>query len=186
MIDLFSIILSGGISWGMGKIFDSLVGCRCGNYQERRMVNVEYNQFQCHSCKRTLSEYVNATNHTVNSNHSVVAAAVYDTSWPEWSGTFRLNYKLDVINSAYQEVVVELVLSEYQGRTFYSYRTILTPNSPYTNWNNNWFSVDAKCFPQQDSPVAVDLNTYNVWGERLHRHRRLMEYSWGHKSIGGL
>lgn len=176
MIDLFSVVLTSGIGWGVGKLLDSVVSCRRGHSQQVNVTNVTYNGFSCRVCNQSLSEYVNATGHTVKRNRAVVAAGLYNIHWPDWRNTFEMYYSLDVVNSSYEEVVVELILSRFNGVEFCRYPVTLTPNYEYTYWHDNWIRIDGSSFPKEAGPIALELRTYNVWGDLLDQNRRVMNY----------
>lgn len=177
MIDLFSVVLSSAVSWGVRRLLDATVNCRrCGTAHYRDVENSNTNAFRCHRCNHRLAEYVNATEHTTNRNGAVVGAQIYGTHWPSWRNSFEMYYSLDVVNSAYQEVAVELLLSEFRGEVFHRYEFLRKPTADYTYWTDDWIRVPVSNFPHAAGTVAVDLNVYNVWGDHLDRHRRLMEY----------
>jgi hypothetical protein len=184
MVDLFSLVLSSGASWAIGRVLDSFVDCRCGDYERRGVANREYNQLLCYSCGRSLTQYVNATHHTVNTDGCVAAAAIYGLDWYPTPKFLQLYYNVDVINSAYQEVVVELVLSEFHGYRFSggSDRYVYTPVSNYQSWDGR-FHVDFNIFPKRRCIVAMDLVVYNAWGEALNWHRRLTDFNYHRKSL---
>lgn len=176
MIDLFSVVLEGAASWGIGKLLDASVGCRCGSSRHGGVDNIDYNKFRCSDCQRALNQYINATNHTVNRNGSVISAALSGMHWPAWRNNFKIYYDLDVINSKYEEVVVELELSEFRGYSFHKYEIIKKPTYEYTYWEDTWIRIDGSNFPKEDCNVAVDLKVYNTWGDLLDIKRKLMEY----------
>lgn len=180
MIDLFSVVLSSAVSWGVNRLLNSVVECyNCHSREYVDVDNIEYNDFSCGHCGHNLPEYINATDHTVNRNGSIVAAQVHGITWPAWRNTFQLDYRLDVVNSKYQEIAVELLLSEFRGGEFHRYEAIYTPSHEYTNWNNNWIRIAGSNFPDYPCTVAIDLNIYNVWGDLIDNKRRLMQYRSG-------
>lgn len=181
MVDLFSVALSSGVSsavsWGVKRFLDSLVDCRCGRSTRAEVVNIDYNKFHCSSCGRNLSEYINATDHTVNRNGTVAAAAVSNIHWPSWRDTFKLYYDLDTINSKYESVVVEIVLSEFRGYEFHRYDFIKKPTYEYCRWEDTWITIPRTRFPEERGIIAADLNVYNTWGDMLDTRRSLVEYN---------
>jgi hypothetical protein len=177
-IDLFSVVLSSAVSWGVNRLLDSALKCfRCGENQAAEPDNDAFNDFRCGSCRHSLHEYINATQHTVNRNKSVVAAKVHGTHWPAWREDFKIFYSLDVVNSPYQEIVVELLLSKFRGDQFDRFESIRKPTNEYSYWTDTWISIPRACFPEEECTVAVDLNVYNIWRELLDRNRDLMSYS---------
>jgi hypothetical protein len=179
VINLFSAILEGATSWGVGRLFDTITECRCGTRFPKEITNVEYNRFQCRDCGRSLNQYINSTSHTVNRNKSIVSVALYNVYWPKWRGTGKIYWNLDVINSAYDDVVVELALSEFRGSIFHIFECVRTPQYEYSYWEEDWIKMDAGNFPHHSCTVAVDLNVYNTWGDLLDNRRRLMEFTRG-------
>ena len=179
-VDLFSVILSSGVSWGVGRLLDSLIDChRCGSGRSVDVNNRSANSFRCYDCGHTLTEYVNATSNTVNRNRSVVAAKIHGTHWPSWQNNFKMYFSLDVVNSKYNEIVVEAVLSRFRGPVFHRYEFIRKPTYDYTYWTDTWFSIGAGNFPSEGGTVAVDINVYNTWGDLLDTDRRLLDYGGG-------
>ncbi len=177
MIDLFSIALEGAASWGIGRLLDAAVDCRCGKSTYGGVDNIDYNQFKCPDCQRALNQYVNATDHTVNRNGSIVSAAISGMHWPSWRNNFKLYYDLDVINSKYEEVVVELELSKFRGHVFERFESIQKPRHEYSYWEDTWIRIGGGSFPDESCNVAIDLKVYNTWGDLLDARRRLMEYT---------
>jgi hypothetical protein len=176
-MDLFSVILSSGISWSIHKLLDSFVECRCGSTQTEDVTNVDYNAFRCRDCGRNLNEYINATDHTINRNKSIVAAKLGHIHWPTWRDNFKIYYDFDVINSKYQEVVVELTLSEFRGSVFERYESIKKPRYELSTWSDSWINIPRNCFPIEACTFAADLKIYNVWGDLLDAERLLGDYS---------
>lgn len=178
-IDLFSVLLEGGLTWGIGRLLDAAVGCRCGRSTRREVTNVDYNRFRCPSCSRSLSQYTNATDHTINRNGSVIAAAVHGIHWPSFRGDWKFYYDLDVINSRNEAVVVEAELSEFRGSCFHSYEAVLKPRYEYSTWEDSWIRISEDNLPDFSCTIALDLNVYNTWGDLLDRKRKLLEYRSG-------
>ena len=177
MIDLSSIILSSVISWGVNRVLDSIVECpSCHHNYHKSISNTSYNDFTCPHNNYHNSQYVNATNYTVNKNLSVVAAKIYNHHGPNWKDTFRTKYKLDVINSKYNDVVVELMLSRFRGEKFYNSQDIFKVSSERQSWGDCWFTVPGSHFPFEKCTVAIDLRVYNLYGDLLDSSRKLMEY----------
>lgn len=68
-IDLFGMILSSGVSWGVGKALDVLLECsRCGERADARIGNAQLNSLGCRNCSHSVSQFTNACNLTVGQN----------------------------------------------------------------------------------------------------------------------
>lgn len=176
-MDLFSVILEGALSWGVHRILDSIVECNCGRGREKEITNVDYNMFRCQSCSRALNQYVNANDHTVNRNGTVIAAAVGGIHWPSWRSEFKFYYDLHVINSKNESIVVEAEFSEFHGSPFHKYEYIQRPSHQYSVWNDTWISIPSSRFPDEKGIINLDLKVYNTWGDLLDIKRKLLDWS---------
>lgn len=176
-VDLFSMILNAGVSWGVSRLLDTVVNCtRCGNPRVEDITNQVVNSEYCSNCGNSLGQYVNASQHTVNRNRSVIGAHISNLHWPSWRNTFQLYYDLDVINSKYESVVVKLQLSRFNGSIFHEFESTLKPTYESTRWTDTWIKIPGSNFPEEPGVVAVDLTVYNLWGDYLCNTRELMEY----------
>lgn len=179
-VDLFSMILSPVISWGVNRLLDTVVNCSyCGHETVQDISNYAINDQYCSNCNNQLDQYVNASHHTVNRNKSVVGAYVSNLHWPGWKNKFKLYYDLDVINSKYEPVVVKLILSKFNGPIFHEYEFIKRPTFEITRWTNSWIEIPGSNFPEEPQIIAVDIEVYNTWGDFLCEKRDLMEYGMG-------
>lgn len=176
-VDLFSMVLNAGISWGVSRLLDTVVNCtRCGNPRIEDITNQVVNSEYCSNCGNSLAQYVNASQHTVNRNLSVVGAHVSNLHWPGWRDSFQLYYDLDVVNSKYESVVVKLQLSRFNGGVFHEFDSTLKPAYESTRWTDTWIKIPRSNFPEEPGVIAVDLTVYNLWGDYLSNTRELMEY----------
>ena len=181
-VDLFSMVLNAGISWGVSRLLDTVVNCtRCGTPRVSDITNQVVNTEYCSNCGNNLGQYVNASQHTINRNRSVVGAHISSLRWPSWHGTFQLYYDLDVVNSQYESVVVKLQLSQFSGGIFHEFESTLKPTYESTRWTDMWIKIPGSNFPDESGVVAVDLTVYNLWGDYLCNTRELMDFK---KNVG--
>lgn len=176
-VEPFSLIAGSAISWAVGKILDATLNCFCGASRPTTVTNTAFNAHSCQRCNRALDQFTNATIHTVNRNRSIAAAHVSNVRWPAWRDTFRVGFDLDVVNSRYEDVVVELVLSQFRGSEFAHNTLRFHPEADRYWWREPWFSVDRRSFPVGQYIFAIDLRTYNLWGDLLHNVRCLGDVS---------
>ena len=72
MIDLFSMILNGAVSWGVGRILETLVTCdACGQQDPCRIGNVQSNHIDCRNCHQEVIQFTNACDYTVGPNQEI-------------------------------------------------------------------------------------------------------------------
>jgi len=175
-VDLFSMILSAGVTWGVSRLLDTLVRCgQCSSRSTEAISNYSFNNEHCPKCTNSLSQYVNATQYTVNKNRSIVAAHISNIWWPRPHNDIHINFDLNVINSRYEQVVVKLLLSEFRGRVFHADETIYKPRYEATIWKETGIKVPGSVFPEKPCTIALDFEVYNLWGDLLTKKRELVE-----------
>jgi hypothetical protein len=181
-MDLFSLILQSAVSWGVGRVLDTVTGCgRCGFVHKRTVDNHATSQLVCPKCQSWLDQYTNATQHTINRNRSVAAAYASNIHWEKWGGlwkpSFNPRFQVDCVNSKYEDLVVRFTLSKFQGSSFYQDEMILRPKWERGYWNDISWKVPVSQFPQGSGTFAVDVTVLNTWGDELHRARTLGDWA---------
>ena len=175
-VDLFGIALGSVVSWGVGKALDAAVKCFCGSPRQTVVDNVSFNRHSCSLCGRALEQFTNATVHTVNRNKSVVSAHVSNVTWPSWSGVLPISFDLDAVDTRFEDLVVEVILSQFRGSEFAHNTMVFKPQCERTRWTSAYFNFDGAQFPLGSYTFAVDMKTYNVWGDLLHHMRTLNSF----------
>ena len=182
-IDLFSLVLPGVTSWAIGRLLDTMMSCgRCGSTCNRDVPNYAATNLLCPSCHGSLNQYTNATSHTVQQNGAIGAAYVSGISWEGWGGywgtRFKPRFRVDCVNSRYEDLVVRFELSQFQGSCFYRDDMILRPGqSNRVWWDDIGWNISPNTFPKAGGTFAVDVKVLNTWGEELHRARSLGDHA---------
>lgn len=87
MVDLFGMVLSGAVSWGVAKSLDVLVECpRCAERDKARIANVEVNRIQCRNCQLGTGQFTNACEFTVDRQTGRIGHAMASASAKPWAG----------------------------------------------------------------------------------------------------
>ena len=77
-IDLFSVFVDGGASWGVGRILDVLISCpNCGDRRETDIGNAQKNYLDCRNCHVELEQFTNACDLTVNRTSRQIGHAAF-------------------------------------------------------------------------------------------------------------
>lgn len=169
-------------SWLLGNILDTDAACgRCGERAARRIPNRASSRVVCPSCHNAVSQYTNATTHTINRNGSIAAAYISNIHWDDWGDSlgepFNPHFAVDVVNSKYESVVARLTLSQFRGSVFYSDDMILKPESDRYFWDSIWWKIRTSHFPDAGGTFAIDMQLFNLWGDELHCARALGNHS---------
>jgi hypothetical protein len=167
MSELFSIMLDDRAAW-TGTRRQRVACTRCGSGQLTPVTNLAHNEFVCHRCHHHVLQYVNVTPHTINPDHTLVAAGISQVSKQvEPAGQLRLRNSLAVINSAEQPVIVESRLGEPDTFPFYENRTgLIVPRTDRGRWATTC-AAPLRDFPLYECQVAVEITVYNTWGDPL-------------------
>ncbi|NLD82299.1 MAG: hypothetical protein GX642_14175 [Smithella sp.] len=184
-VNLFSLALKVGgwlLEQAAGHLLDTLLSCgNCGHEYSHNVFNQRTSDLLCPRCQTWLDQYTNATSHTINKNKTIAAAYVSDLHWESWGGfwgtAFNPHFEVDCVNSRYEDLVVKIMLSRFQGSIFYQDETILRPSYERTHWGDVWWKVSRDRFPDTQCTFAVDVFVFNTWGEELHRVRSLGNWS---------
>ncbi len=181
-MDVFSLILESAISWGVGRMLDTVAGCgNCGHRHDASVENESTGLIICPRCSGRLDQYTNATDHTVQANGAIAAAQTSGIHWDSWGGfwdsPFNPHFRVDCVNSKYQDLVARLILSEFQGEEFQSTDIILRPNAERNYWDDLWWKVPKNNFPIGSGTFALDVFLFNTWGDELHRARSLGQWT---------
>jgi hypothetical protein len=184
-VDLFSVALKVGgflLDYAMGRFLDSVLTCgNCDHEYSTSIANVQTSNIVCPRCQTWLDQYTNATSHTINKNRTVAAAYVSNIHWEKWGGfwgtSFNPHFEVNCVNSKYEEIVIRVILSKYQGSSFYKDEMILRPSHERTHWSDIWWKVPRDQFPSEKCTYALDVYAFNTWGDELHRVRTLGDWS---------
>jgi hypothetical protein len=181
-VDLFSLVVApavaSAVGWGVTKTLNAVARCFCGSTEARSIQNAGFNTQSCSSCRRSLDQFTNATPHTVGitAPGSVAAAHISNIQWPAWNDRFHIYFDLDVIDSRYQDVVVQVSLSRFRGALFAQHEAPYRPIHPHTRWQQQCYSFERwSQFPTDPGVFAIDLRCYNLWGEQLFETRALCQ-----------
>lgn len=179
MVDLFSVVVSTGVQWGVNRLLDSMVECTCGTIHDRSIENTTYSTLHCPVCNRQVNEFLNATPRTVSDRGAISAVGVRQVEFPDWNRTFECHFGIDSINSKAKDIVAEILIGRFGGSTFHKDTMVLSPGSDHASWSDLVFSTPIANFPRKKGPVTVDIRVYNAWGDYLDGHRRVMNYLGG-------
>jgi len=177
-MDLFSVVLSSAASWATKRVLDAAAECVCGTSRGNSIPNQAVTQLTCPQCRNGISQFTNATNHTVNRNGSVAAAHISHANWERWGGlwNFKPHFRVDAVNSKYEDLVLLISLSRFGGEQFFKDQMILKPKWERTSWSDCSWSIDPCKFPKGKNTFAMDLVVMNMWGDKLNSVRQLGEY----------
>jgi hypothetical protein len=197
-IDLFGMILSSGVSWGMGKVLDVLLGCsRCGERADARIGNAQLNSLGCRNCSHSVNQFTNACSLTVDQSGRIGHVGLrfeylehtYDPK--KFFSANRYGYlyfgselRAQQLNG--RQFVIGHHLLDYNSGKVYteSNGMIYTPRWDDTIWTPK--SSSSVYFPsiphpeQNDRILALELFAKSNMGDILCRDRVLFRL-WDHK-----
>jgi hypothetical protein len=197
-IDLFGLILSSGVSWGVGKVLDVLLECnRCGERADTRIGNAQLNSLGCRNCSHSVNQFTNACGLTVGQNGRLGHVGLrlgylehtYDPKKFITSNKYgylyfgsevrahRLSAKQFVISRRLLDYNSEKVYAESGGIIYTSQwdDTIWTPKS-----SSSLYFPTIPQSEQDDRILAVEILARSNMGDILCRERVLLRL-WNHK-----
>lgn len=198
MIDLFSMVLSGAISWGVGRILDTLVTCdRCGQRDPSTIGNVQVNHLGCRNCHQEVIQFTNACDFTLGPNREVghVAAKFRggyavdlnpsEKGWfqPRREGWLYFYTAARAKDMLGKQFVISGAIVDYENGVVYTKRDVVyEPIYQDCQWYNpaecialRWHDIPENCRDQR--VFAIDLKVRSRYGDVLCEDRRI-EQLW--------
>ena len=191
MVELFGVVLTSAVSWGVGKILDATLECfRCHRTSPSRIGNAQRNSLGCTNCWQEHVQFTNACDYTVAPSGRVGhVGAVFRGGWSidhdpyngkshrGWAFFYTALRARDLAN---RQFVVAGELSDYNRRITYStWDNIYMPNGSDSRWYENerlplrWDTVPDE---DRDSRIfAVDLTIRSRYRDELFNERLLVQ-----------
>lgn len=189
-IDLFSMIVAGGISWGIGKILDVFISCDlCGQKDRVRIGNVQFNNLGCSNCYREIVQFTNASDFTVDQkgrvghvgakllgDYSLNVNPAEERIYEGWLYFYVEARALDMLN---RQFVLSCEILDFESGIIVSKGRSEIYTSAYqdSRWYEGAFlAVRWDQIPDayRDNRIfAIDLKVRSEYGHLLCEHRRL-------------
>jgi len=190
MINLAPMILTAGMSWGIGRTLDVLVKCfNCDYVKNERIANVQKNELGCYNCGQEYVQFTNACDFTVSPDRNIAhVGAIFRGGFgvdvdpvdsrdlPGWLFFYT---SLRMRGFMGKQVVVKGELQDYDGREVFSEYSMIYPLAqPDVCFNNErqslpvrWDSVPVEY--RDERIFAVDLKILSKYGDLLFQERYL-------------
>ncbi|TVL96654.1 MAG: hypothetical protein CV087_23460 [Candidatus Brocadia sp. WS118] len=192
-IDLFGMVLSGAVSWGVGKILDVVITCDyCTEEFEEQIANVQENYLGCPNCYTEIVQYTNACDFTVDNDGRIghISAKFlrsFSEGWdpiddyehyPDW---LFFDAAMRAIAMQDKQIVLSGQISDYNSGIIYtSNDSICTAESFDTVWYDdlriplNWTDIPEEV---RDYRIfAIDLFVKSRYGDILNTDRFLTQF----------
>jgi hypothetical protein len=188
-MDLFSIFLKSAVGWGAGKALDTLAHCfRCGQKDEKRIGNVQYNHIECSNCHKMVNQFTNSCKFTLNKHTSEIGHAIWGPAdhkhqWiseggflKEKKSFLKIPFSLLVKGLNGRSIVIETVLSQYESELFIVKASSLeNVNSNRESWNYAHGFQDGNFKGVPKCIVAADIKILSEYKDVLYEDRRLIK-----------
>ena len=172
------MVLSGVVSWGIGRILDVVLKCdRCGERMNSRVGNRQINTLACKNCWHEVIQFTNACDYTVSpdgyvghvsgkllggfsvgedpANRGFVAK-----KYPDWIFSYTAFRARDMLGK--QFVVVGKITDYSSGTVYAKNEVIYTPSYQDSRWYDN----SCIALRWKDIPLGQSLHTAagnSVW-----------------------
>jgi hypothetical protein len=192
VIDLFSLILSGAASWGIGKVLDVTFDCfTCGEQNSTDIGNQQRNELECTNCYKQVTQFTNLCPFTLCDDRAIGhVGASFDGTWtvdvdpstglhhPGW--LFFAN-QIRALDLNGKQLAFSGELRDFQTAEIYSQRNwILSPSQrdfflvgPPARIALRWDMVPAEF--RNERILAVDLVVASRFNDELCRERLLVQ-----------
>jgi hypothetical protein len=192
-VDLFTLILQSAVGWGVGRVLDTMASCfACGQRDGREIGNEQANWLECSNCHRTLEQFTNACDLTVNRStgqigHAVFGVGSHRWQWRTGSGMFDFNaewlsvpFRVRIEGLRGRDLVFETELLNYDdSESIVSHKSILRPSCDVTTWSDLTHSFHQSKLPDERGLiVACDARILSEHRDLLFEDRRLLT-PWG-------
>lgn len=193
-IDLFGMVLSSAVSWGIDRLLDVTLSCdNCDHRFSGRIVNCQANALGCRNCSREIIQFTNACDYTVARDGKIghvgarllggymVGKDPLEKGWfssgkdyPDW---LFFNSAIRARDMQGRQFVVEGEIADYNTGDVYSRnQAIYTPDNNDARWYDKYGRIPVcwKYIPEQyrDKRIfAIDLKIKSKYGDVLCKDR---------------
>ena len=189
-MDLFTMFLNSAFGWGVGKILDTLTSCKkCGQRDDQRIGNSQYNYIECSNCHRVINQFTNACDFTVNPQtkqigHGLLDVGNYKWVWEAGDGLFDIKkeflgipFEIQIEGMKSRDVVLELCVRRYSDEGLVvSKQNLLNVTYEVTHWSNYVTYFHENKFSQADHGTLIcDGRVMSEYKEIMFEHRRLIK-----------
>lgn len=191
-LDLFSMVLSGAVSWSVGKIIDVGIRCwQCGEKWDDKIGNAQFNDLGCKNCWTQNRQFTNACDFTVNNEFEIAQTAFkFNGNWkwnydPTEKSLFKTKYKdfiffpgqMRILGLENKQIVIEANISEFEsGIVHAKMQKIFVPDT-YDFYNDKvCLDLNTEDLPNKikdDRIIAVEIKILSKYNDLLCKDRLL-------------
>jgi hypothetical protein len=190
-MDLFSMFISSVVSWGVGKILDTMFKCNiCGQETDVRIENQQTNNLECKNCHKEILQYTNACDFTINKKdgqigHAIFAPKDFLWKWECGDGMFDLSenilaipFSMRIDGLKGRSVLFEVALKNFdtdsiiktsraviycdKKKSLYDYK-IRIHNDSINKQNKGIVAVDARIITEYKDLLFEDRRLIKPW-----------------------
>jgi len=188
-MELFSMFLSGAISWGIGKILDIIFYCNtCSEPNDENIGNKQSNFLECSNCHKVIEQYTNACDFTIDKStkqigHGIFAPKDYLWLWTCGDGLFdfsnnflQIPYQHRIEGMKDRSVIFEAIFRKYDNDVVIkTFQDVL-----YCTYESSYFDYSIRTHKdtfkdEHKGIISVDARIMSDYRDVLYDNRRIIK-----------